>query len=151
MTKGARSGDVGRHSKLTPAVQDRIVSAIQAGNYLEVAAQYAGIDQSTLHRWIQKADDPNADPRYDEFRKAVENARAAAEVRNVTLIQQAANDGTWQAAAWYLERTSWQRWGRRTMVSGEDGGPVKVEVSAKDSLRETLEAMLARSESDADD
>ena len=141
----------GRNSKLSPETQDRVVQAIQAGNYLETAAQYAGIGKTTLYRWLEQAEDPDADNIYRNFRDAVESARAQAEVRNVALIQRAAQEGTWQAAAWFLERTAWQRWGRRTMVSGEDGGPVKVEVSAKDSLRETLEAMLARSEYDADD
>ena len=138
MTKGARSGDTGRHSKLTPEVQERIVSAIRGGNYLEVAAQYAGIDSGTLHRWMKKANDPEADDRYRQFRDAVESARSAAEVRNVALIQQAANDGTWQAAAWYLERTAWQRWGRRTMVTGDAGEAIKVEVDHRQTLRQVL-------------
>lgn len=142
---------MGRASKLTPETQERIIQAVRTGNYIEVAAQYAGISKTTLYRWLEQADDPDADDIYREFRDALESARAQAEVRNVALIQRAADEGTWQASAWYLERTAWQRWGRRTMVSGEDGGPVRVEVSAKDSLREKLEAMLARSESDADD
>jgi transposase-like protein len=142
---------MGRASKLTPETQDRIIQAVRTGNYLEVAAQYAGVHKGTLYRWLEQAEDPEADEMYRNFRDALESARAQAEVRNVALIQRAADEGTWQASAWFLERTAWQRWGRRTMVSGEDGGPVKVEVSAKDSLRETLEAMLARSESDADD
>lgn len=142
---------MGRASKLTPETQDRIIQAVRTGNYLEVAAQYAGVHKGTLYRWLEQAEDPEADEMYRNFRDALESARAQAEVRNVALIQRAADEGTWQASAWFLERTAWQRWGRRTMVSGEDGGPVQVEVSAKDSLRETLEAMLARSESDADD
>ena len=129
---------MGRPSKLTPEVQDRIVQAIAAGNYLEVAAAYAGIGKTTLYRWLEHADDPKSDDRYRHFREAVESARAQAEVRNVALIQKAANDGTWQAAAWHLERTAWQRWGRRSIVTGEDGGPVRVEVDHKQALREAL-------------
>lgn len=129
---------MGRPSKLTPEVQDRIVQAIQAGNYIEVAAQYAGVHKGTLYRWLQQADDPEADDIYRDFRDAVESARSAAEVRNVALIQKAANDGTWQAAAWYLERTSWQRWGRRTMVTGDSGEAIKVEVDHRQTLRDVL-------------
>lgn len=124
--------------KLTPETQDRIVQAIQAGNYIEVAAQYAGVGKTTLYRWLQAAEDPDADDIYRDFRDAVESARSAAEVRNVTLIQKAANDGTWQAAAWYLERTAWQRWGRRTMVTGEAGEAIRVEVDHRQTLREML-------------
>lgn len=141
---------MGRKSKLTPEVQDRIVQAITAGNYIEIAAAYAGIDKATLYRWIQKAELPDADQRYSDFRNAVESARSQAEVRNVALIQQAANNGTWQAAAWYLERTAHQRWGRRVMLSGdESGAPVHVEISAKDELAEKLAAMLERAEANA--
>lgn len=130
--------------KLTDATRDRIVQAILAGNYMETAAAYAGISKQTLYRWIQMADEPDADPIYRDFRDAVETARAQSEIRNVALIQKAANDGTWQAAAWYLERTNPRRWGRRDSVAitGEDGGPVRVEVSA----RETLAAKLAAAE-----
>lgn len=137
---------MGRPSKLTPEVQDRIVQAITAGNYIEVAAQYAGISKGTLYRWLQMADDPTADDIYRDFRDAVESARSAAEVRNVALIQKAANDGTWQAAAWYLERTSWQRWGRRTMVTGDAGEAIKVEVDHRQTLRE----MLGLTDADSD-
>jgi transposase len=129
---------MGRPSKLTPETQDRIVQAIQAGNYLEVAAQYAGIGATTLYRWMALGEDETADDIYREFRQAVESARSAAEVRNVALIQKAANDGTWQAAAWYLERTAWQRWGRRTMVTGDAGEAIKVEVDHRQTLRQVL-------------
>ncbi len=138
MSEAARSGTRGRPSKLTPEVQARILQAIEAGNYLEVAAQYAGIDSSTLHRWMRKAENPEGDERYRQFRTAVESARAAAEVRNLQVIQNAATDGTWQAAAWYLERTAWQRWGRRTMVTGDAGEAIKVEVDHRQTLRQVL-------------
>ena len=76
----------------------------------------------------------------------INNARAEAETRNVFLIQKAAKDGTWQAAAWWLERTSPKRWGRfvRTEISGPDEGPVHVVVTARD-----LEAKLSQLIEDA--
>jgi transposase len=129
---------IGRRTKLTQEVQDRIVYAITSGNYIETAAAYAGISKNTLYRWLEQGEDPNADAVYRDFRDAVEIARAQAEVRNVALIQKAANDGTWQAAAWYLERTAWQRWGRRTMVTGDAGEAIKVEVDHRQKLRQVL-------------
>ena len=33
----------GRPTKLTPDVQEKIVQAIRAGNYIETAAAYAGV------------------------------------------------------------------------------------------------------------
>jgi hypothetical protein len=47
---------------------------------------------------------------------------AEAEVRDVTAIDNAAQQGTWQAAAWKLERKHHSRWGRKVAVTDEQGG-----------------------------
>lgn len=121
---------MGRPLKLTPKVQEQICNAIRAGSYSEIAARYAGISAPTFYKWMALGDGEHAKSPYKEFREEVESARAAAEVRNIGLIQQAANSGTWQAAAWFLERTAPARWGRRSAleVTGAEGGPVKVDV-----------------------
>lgn len=106
----ARGQGAGRPSKLTDAVQEKIVGAIRAGNYAETAAQYAGIDKSTYHRWMQKGEDGRA--KYREFRAAVRAAEAEAEVYAETVLRKAMPDD-WKAAAWYLERKFQDRWGRR--------------------------------------
>lgn len=133
-----------RPSKLTPAVQERIIQALQAGNYVETAARYAGVAPTTFYRWMEQGEQDGANPLYREFRDAVESARAQAEVRSIALIQQAAQNGTWQAAAWFLERSHPHRWGRfqRTEVSGRDGGPVEVDVA---SLERKIAQVLGES------
>lgn len=90
---------------------------------------------------MEKGTDPDADPSYRDFRAAVESARSQAEVRAVALINQAAQGGTWQAAAWFLERSHPQRWGRysRTEVTGRDGGPI--EIDAESLERKITEAL----------
>jgi hypothetical protein len=45
---------MGRRSLLTPELQDRIVRVVKAGNYLNTAAQYCGIGESTLKLWLQR-------------------------------------------------------------------------------------------------
>lgn len=135
---------MGRKLKLTPEVQQKIVSAIRAGNYAFVAAEMAGIGRSTYWRWLEMGEKPDAQPVYREFRDAVKEAEAAAEVASVALIRQAAQNGTWQAAAWYLERKHGDRWGRndkvRQEVSGPDGGPVEVDVvDAREAFLSMLE------------
>ncbi len=130
-----------RPSKLTTEVQERIVSALRAGNYQDTAASYAGISAKTFYEWMNrgKSDDP-AEEIYSEFREAVLKAKADAEIRDVALIDRAANDGSWQAAAWKLERKYPQRWGRvqRTEISGPEGQPVKIELDAKAALLQKL-------------
>jgi hypothetical protein len=131
-------------SNLTPEVRETIIQAISAGNYLETAAAYAGVGTSTLHQWLKKGQDPNSHPIYREFAEDVARARAAAEARMVAIVQRAALE-EWQAAAWYLERSHHQRWGRRQIITGEDGGPVQVThtVRAETEARfQTLEQRL---------
>lgn len=140
----------------------RLVEALAAGNYMNVACEYAGIGETTVYRWLAEARDefaavsqgrvPDKDKaRVVELADAITNARAEAETRNVFLIQKAAKEGTWQAAAWWLERTSPKRWGRyvRTEVTGPDDGPVQLSVTASDL--ETKLAQLIQDASDGDD
>jgi len=143
------SNPAGRPTKFTPETRDRILTALRAGNYRETACHYAGISHQTLRNWILKADTPDAPPEYIEFLEAIERAEAEAEMVDIGLIRQAAQGGTWQAAAWVRERKNPERWGRRERtsveLSGPDGGPVQVgvgvhvDVAAIEGLAEVLE------------
>jgi transposase len=121
-------------TKLTPEVQDRIVAALRAGNYQETAAAYAGISAKTFYEWLNRgeSEEPKEEA-FRNFREAVEKAKADAEVRDIALIDKAAHDGSWQAAAWKLERKFPNRWGRvtRTEISGPEGKPVEVRTSVE--------------------
>ncbi len=44
----------GRPTALTPDVEHRIIQALQLGDYRKDAAQYAGVDPTTLHRWVAR-------------------------------------------------------------------------------------------------
>lgn len=142
-------------TKLTPERQARIVEALNNGNYIETAARYAGVSPQVYYKWMKRGTDertsigdgqePNPDEAiYVDFVEAVEKARSQAEMRNVGLIQKAAVDGTWQAAAWFLERSYPRRWGRSDRVehTGADGGPVEVAVSM-DELENKVAEVLA--------
>lgn len=119
---------MGRPSKLTPERLKRIVDAIRAGNYVETAAEYAGIGKTTFYRWMEQGEKASRGI-YRDFRDAVMRARAEAEARNIALIQKAAPDD-WRAAAWWLERAFPDRWGSRQKLehSGPDGAPIAAEV-----------------------
>ena len=151
---------MGRKSKLTPQAQNDIVSAIKAGNYQETAALYAGIDAGTYYRWMERgrieqerltagAEPDEAETPYREFREVIEKARASAEIGHVANITRAASDGTWQASAWFLERSHPQKWGRinRTEISGPSGGPIETVVDI-DRIDEKLSALFERLDPD---
>lgn len=120
---------MGRPTKLTSEIQERILGAIRSGAYNETAAAYAGIAESTFYAWLAKANaDREAHPEsgtdFTEFQEAVEKAQSEAELEKLLIIRAAAKGtptsegvpgtaGTWQAAAWMLERQHPDRYGRR--------------------------------------
>lgn len=91
-----------RPSKLTPEAQTTICNAIEAGTPLKYAATYAGLGESTVHRWMQQAGGPDPDPQFVEFREAVQRAQARSVTRLVAIVTRAA-DQDWRAAKWLLE------------------------------------------------
>jgi transposase len=136
-----RRSSVARPTKLTPEVVKKIVLAINAGNYAKVAAQMAGIGETTYYRWLEMSEKPSARKEYREFRESIERAEAEAEVIALTRVRQAADNGDWKAAGWFLERKHGERWGRndkiRQEISGVDGAPIML------SLDEAKKAVLA--------
>lgn len=108
-----------RPSKLTPETTATLCEALTAGAYLETASRAAGIAPSTLHGWLKRgrlaeqSDDPqNDDLPFLELLEAVKKAQAAAEIAALKVIREASDRGTWQAAAWFLERSNPDAWGR---------------------------------------
>ena len=139
-----------RKTKLTPERQAKIVQAITAGNYLETAARFGGITDRTLHRWMAKGkEEPGSI--YGQFCQAVEKARATAEVRNVALIQKAAEAGNWQAAGWWLERSFPKRFGRRLQQEVKVDADIKTEEKPQDRLLRVLDGIAARIGTGEDD
>lgn len=97
------SSVVGRPTKRTPEREQRLFEALRAGNTRKAACLYAGVGLSQFAEWQE---------RFRDFREAIQKAEADAEVRAVAQIAQAARDGTWQAAAWWLERRRADDYGR---------------------------------------
>ncbi|MEW6210787.1 MAG: transposase [Acidobacteriota bacterium] len=117
-----------RKTKLTPELQQRVIEAISGGNSIEIAAEYAGIKQSTFYNWMERgqreqkrlAETPRAKPvetetPFLEFLEAVKKARIDAEVAAVAAIRLAGKQH-WQANAWWLERAFPERWARRDLL-----------------------------------
>ena len=45
---------MGKPTKLTPKLQQTIVNAITAGNYVEAACGFAGIKKQTHYNWMNR-------------------------------------------------------------------------------------------------
>lgn len=72
-----------------------VCAALAAHNTVTAACGYAGINKQTFYRWLKM---------YKDFSDAVTRAEASSDVRLVSLIVKEAQAGTWNAAAWLLER-----------------------------------------------
>ena len=151
-----------RPSKLTDEVQENICNWLKLGYYQEDAAIMAGISPSTYYEWMKKGDSerialesgedalalpehplpaPEEEPkeievvyRFMEFSEAVKKARAEAEGAHIRNIRKAADNGVWQASAWFLERSHPKKWGKRSQldVIAENDEPIQFEISYGD-------------------
>lgn len=160
--KKVPSKPVGRKTKFTLEKSDIILEALKSGCYLETAAQYAGVSKATLFNWLARGTKerdrlavfPDSQPIetevvFLEFVVEVEKVRAEAELRAIMQIQKAASDGTWQASAWYLERSYPKKWGRvdHTEITGEGGGTIKIDVSTEELERKII-AIASKNQDD---
>jgi len=139
----------GRKSKLDDSRREKLLKAIRVGNDKKVACALAGISETTLYRWLELAQKKNARAELREFRELLERAEAEAEVLKVSRIAQAADNGRWQAAAWWLERKHPERWGQQTKIKAEVSGPngEPIAISIEEARKVVLE-MLNEGESD---
>lgn len=129
----------GRKPKLSKELIENLRKALEAGNYIETACDYVGINRATLYRWLTEAEQDKAKPLLRELKDTVTRSRAIAEMRNVMKIQQAAEE-SWQAAGWWLERSHSKKWGRQQKVelSGVEGAPINISLDAKERLLEII-------------
>ena len=123
----------GRRTKCTPELISEICKVLAAGNYICVACEYVGIDESTFFIWMNRASEEmerierGEEPREGEetfvnFFKSVTRARTSAEVQSVARLRKAGEED-WRADAWWLERSMPDRWGtKRQVVDITSGG-----------------------------
>lgn len=134
-----------RRGKLTPQVQQKIVEAIRAGNYVSVAAQYAGIDRSTFYRWMERGENSRSG-KYRSFFLAVRQAESFAEVRAVAILQSEMKEN-WRAALSYLERKFPTRWGTSSQRHKDDPDTASQEANNDGTLYQKIahyEALFER-------
>ena len=151
----------GRRSRLTPAVVSAICDALEAGAYGDEAAALAGVSRSTYYSWLRQGRDarerrdlghavPPADQVFLDFLESVERAETIPEMKALKRVHRAAQDGSWRAAAWFLERRYPHRWGpgRRNdpdeAIHRESSTPYK-EVSAQHLEQRILTLLGTRS------
>jgi len=127
----------GKITKRTDENAKKITDLLRAGNTRRTSCSVAGISEDTFARWLK--DDA-------DFAESVKGAEETAVARNVALIQQAAQGGTWQAAAWWLERRRPDDFRVRNDVNHSGGLKVQV-VYSDESTNQSTEASSESSDS----
>lgn len=115
---------MGRKLKLTPQVLARIVHAVEIGAPFKYAAQYGGVSYSTFAEWMRLGEAGKRP--YCVFHDAIKQAEAVALIGWLEKIEQAANQGTWQAAAWKAERRHREFRQQSVELTGQDGAPLNL-------------------------
>lgn len=97
---------MGRATKLTPEVQDKVCQAVASGMHLHRAAKLAGIGERTFYRWMEKGD-PDAIGEPDLENMPIKTLRGIATAATITLPKRAtreqiiallndAGEGSWE-------------------------------------------------------
>jgi hypothetical protein len=139
-----------RPSKLKPEILEILLEAIGMGLTFKAAAQLAGIDETTYHRWKRKGRAATSGP-YHQFYQSLRKAEIVGQAALLKNIHDASEGGQpiittrvtsgpdgqviktithqrkalpdWKAAAWLLERRFPAEWGRQER--SQDNGDVK--------------------------
>lgn len=130
---------VGRPTKLTKEIADKIVKYVKAGNYVETAAAAAGISKNTLYEWLKRGAQSETDNIFTEFQDAVEQAMALSEIDLLNKLKKHDADSA-QPIEWRLERRFPERWGRKDKITADITSTEKEEIIFEQKLTADPEA-----------
>ncbi|OFZ50406.1 MAG: hypothetical protein A2381_13495 [Bdellovibrionales bacterium RIFOXYB1_FULL_37_110] len=141
----------GSTPKLTKELIEEISLYLKRGSYVESAAAACGVSKDTLYRWLRQGKEDEKNTLQRQLSDAVLVSLGKAEMRDLLLIDQAAN-GTpnkyvtdengnivmddqgkpmllekgirpdWKAVAWRLSRRFPERWGSESQCITENEG-----------------------------
>lgn len=138
----------GRKPKqLTPEIEESFLKAVRLGAPIKDACGCAGISETLYYGWMQEAEEGKTAraKRFAEFRDNIKKVEGEATTRWLALVEKAALAGTWQAAAWKLERRRGMTLKVQQEISGPEGEPIKHEITdAKERLLDKLAQLASR-------
>ena len=123
-----------RPSKLTPELQAEMEKLFATGCTIETACAMVGLGISTFHNWmVLGKEGGSGNGKYMEFWDVIKKAQAVPLTESIAIVRKAArplfdevikpdgtverslvNGGSWQAAAWILERKDPKHYAKRT-------------------------------------
>lgn len=150
-----------RHTKYTPAVHKKIVDLVRKGNSVGDAGLRAGLGKDVIWVWMEHGRyRPDQYPEMAQLVEDIEEAKAEMRgtiVDNIVQVGTSGAPGTWQAGAWYLERTDPENWGRKDRVehTGDSARQqtqintvVLIDADAREAARDLLKRVAGHSGTD---
>jgi len=105
-------------AKYCPEIVEEICGYLKEGLTQKDSATLAGINNDTLHDWINTK---------SEFSESIKKAQVDAKKEMVDIVRKAAKK-TWTAAAWWLERKHKDEFSLRQELTGKDGEELKAPI-----------------------
>ena len=118
-----------RRAKLTQELIEEAYKLVSEGNYDKDVYPILGVSKTAWYKWLREGEKAKSGLKRD-FVNAIKKAEKEAIIKNVAVIQKAAEQGNWQAAAWWLERKYYEDWGRKEKVdlaADKDGFKLVIE------------------------
>lgn len=131
---------MGRKSKLTKPLCDEFCKAIENGASILAACGHVNITEPTYYKWYNKGRDAKRKSKFKKFYEAVEVAKNKALYNFEGRIINEAYNGTWTAAAWWLERRYHELYGKKVKQSVEAKAEVEVTTPLDEAARLILKA-----------
>lgn len=149
---------------LTQELSARLEKILRLGATVKDACAYCGIAPQLFYEWMKRGEDLQENPpesptdneqAYADFAGRMKKARALTRIQAVQTVKRAFRNA-WQPAAWYLERTAPEDYGRRVVTNEitlapmpdatgmRDASAIRAEAGGSDRLALIL-ATLAQS------
>lgn len=104
----------GRPSKFTSEAAEEILKTIRAVGSIEQAAARIGVDERTIHAWLQRGAKQRSGPLrtfHQDYKKAIAAREIAAEAQIRKI-----GDGDWRAVSWWLSVSNPRRYAPKLRV-----------------------------------
>ena len=98
----------------TASVEAKLFQALELGCPIGTSCWFAGVPKRAYLERVQRGEAADSGPDW-EFVQRVHQSRAKARVRLVAIISKA-SEKQWTAAAWLLERSDPDEWGKKDSV-----------------------------------
>lgn len=131
---------------------EKVLEALRLGNTFRASCLQVGLNPETGHSWrYEGRKNPEKYPEYANWNARIEEIMAEVQAEMVDVVRNTALSGapnTWQAAAWYLERTDPEHWSKRDKVTVQNEGAPLVQINqvilGDDDAREASRELLHR-------